>query len=217
MSLPPSATKTVSDAHDVASQTESAFVQYDRVQAAEEDALLIQALQSNDREALGTFVQRQQGFVFGYLRSRMVDPTDADDLCQEVFLRCLAGKVRFRGDVPVRPWLLGVARNVLREHIRRNKRRKEVEWTELCLELDSLTEDDSSDYRVVHGWLHACIDTLGSSAHEALKMHYFARLKMAQIAEKMRRSEGAVKLLVFRARQALKECVTRKSRTAADE
>ena len=217
MSLPPSATKTVSSAQDVASQTESNFVQYDRVKAAEEDALLIQALQSNDREALGTFVQRQQGFVFGYLRSRMVDPTDADDLCQEVFLRCLAGKVRFRGDVPVRPWLLGVARNVLREHIRRNKRRKEVEWTELCLELDSLTEDDSSDYRIVHAWLHSCIDTLGSSAHDALKMHYFARLKMAQIAEKMRRSEGAVKLLVFRARQALKDCVTRKSRTAADE
>ncbi|MFN3149915.1 RNA polymerase sigma factor [Bremerella sp.] len=217
MPLPPSATKTVSDAQDVASKTESAFVQYDRVQTAEEDALLIQALQSNDREALGTFVQRQQGFVFGYLRSRMVDPTDADDLCQEVFLRCLAGKVRFRGDVPVRPWLLGVARNVLREHIRRNKRRKEVEWTELCLELDTLTEDESSDYRVVHGWLHSCIETLGSSAHEALKMHYFSRLKMAQIAEKMRRSEGAVKLLVFRARQALKECVTRKSRTSPDE
>lgn len=217
MASPPSATKTASEAHEVAAHAQSAFVEYDRAKVAEEDALLIQAIQNNDREALGAFVQRQQGFVFGYLRSRMVDPTDADDLCQEVFLRCLAGKVRFRGDVPVRPWLLGVARNVLREHIRRNKRRKEVEWTELCLELDALTEDDPSDYRTVHAWLHSCIDNLGHSAHEALKMHYFARLKMAQIADKMRRSEGAVKLLVFRARQALKECVTRKSRIASDE
>lgn len=216
MALPPSAAKAASKL-DQAHPAGSAFVEYDRQPAAEEDALLIEAMQRNDREAFGTFIQRQQGFVFGYLRSRLADPTDADDLCQEVFLRCLDGKVRFRGDVPVRPWLLGVARNVLREHIRRSRRRKEVEWTELCLELDSLTQDDPSDYRTVHAWLNTCIDSLGQSAHDALKMHYFARLKMAQIAEKMRRSEGAVKLLVFRARQALKECVTRKSRIASHE
>lgn len=217
MAFSPSATKTATDAQDLAAKPDSGFMHYQRQAAAEEDALLIQALQSNDREAFGAFVQRQQGFVFGYLRSRMVDPTDADDLCQEVFLRCLAGKVRFRGDVPVRPWLLGVARNVLREHIRRNRRRKEVEWTEMCLELDALSEDDTSDYRQMHDWLNACINSLGQSAHDALKMHYYARMKMAQIAEKLRRSEGAVKLLVFRARQALKECVTRKSRISPDE
>ena len=217
MAFSPSATKTATDANELATNPDSGFVHYQRQVAAEEDALLIQALQSNDREALGAFVQRQQGFIFGYLRSRMVDPTDADDLCQEVFLRCLAGKVRFRGDVPVRPWLLGVARNVLREHIRRNQRRKEVAWTEMCLELDALTEDETSDYRQMHDWLNACISSLGQSAHDALKMHYYARMKMAQIAEKLRRSEGAVKLLVFRARQALKECVTRKSRISPDE
>lgn len=216
MALTPSAAKAATNV-DQAPSAKSAYVEYDRQKAAEEDALLIEALQRNDREALGAFVQRQQGFVFGYLRSRLADATDADDLCQEVFLRCLDGKVRFRGDVPVRAWLLGVARNVLREHIRRSRRRKEVEWTELCLELDSLTQEDYGDYRAVHIWLNSCIDSLGKSAHDALKMHYYARLKMAQIAEKMRRSEGAVKLLVFRARQALKECVTRKSRIASDE
>lgn len=184
---------------------------------AEEDQLLIEALQRNDREAFGAFVQRHQGFVYGYLRTRLADVSDADDLCQEVFLRCLCGKVKFRGDVPIRPWILGVTRNVLREHVRRNHRRKEVEWTELCLELDSLSRDDSEDYLAVHQWLLACMDSLGKSAHDALKMHYYARMKMAEIAVKMRRSEGAVKLLVFRARQALKDCVTRKSRMSSHE
>lgn len=217
MALIPSAAKTASRTGEAASGTNAALVHYDRQQVADEDALLIRAMQQNDRDAFGAFVQRQQGFVLGYLSSRLVDPTDADDLCQEVFLRCLAGRVKFRGDVPVRPWLMGVARNVLREHIRRNQRRKEVEWTELCLELDSLSPDDHADYRTVHAHLHSCIESLGRSAHDALKLHYFARLKMAQIAEKMHRSEGAVKLLVFRARQALKKCVTRKSRMTSDE
>jgi len=185
--------------------------------STENNAHWNEALQSNDREAMGAFVKQQQSFVYSYLRARMTDATDADDLCQEVFLRCINGKVRIPAGVPVRPWLLGVARNVLREHIRRCKRRKEVEWTELCLELDSMTNDDYSDYQDIQDWLSDCMQSLGQSAHEALKMHYYARLKMAQIAEKMRRSEGAVKLLVFRARQALKQCMTQKSRAASHE
>ena len=35
--------------------------------------------------------------------------------------------------------------------------------------------------------------------------------ELAQIAEQLHRSEGAVKLLMFRARQALKECLSRKA------
>lgn len=183
----------------------------------DEDAMLVQAIQRGDREALGTFVSRQQGFVYGYLRSRLADPTDAEDLSQEVFLRCILGKVKFRGDVPVRPWLLGVSRNVLREHLRATKRRKEVEWTELCLELDQMTGDDHSDYSSTQVLLRDCMATLGKSAHDVLKMHYYAQLKMAQIGEKMKRSEGAVKLLVFRARQALKNCVSQKLRQGTDD
>jgi len=185
--------------------------------STDQDAVFIQALQSNDREAMEFFVQQQQSFVYSFLRARMADATDVDDLCQEVFLRCINGKVKVPKDIPVRPWLLGVARNVLREHIRKCKRRKEVEWTELCLELDSMTDDDYSDYQAIQDWLSQCMQSLGQSAHEALKLHYYARLKMAQIADKMKRSEGAVKLLVFRARQALKQCMTQKSRTASHE
>lgn len=46
----------------------------------------------------------------------------------------------------LRARLVGVAPNVLREHIRKMIRRNEVAWTELCLALDGRNQDETSMY-----------------------------------------------------------------------
>jgi RNA polymerase sigma-70 factor (ECF subfamily) len=51
---------------------------------------------------------------------------------------------------------------------------------------------------------------LGQNARDALEMHYRGRMRLAAIGERLRRSEGAIKLLMFRARQALKNCINSK-------
>ena len=117
------------------------------------------------------------------------------------------GREKFERAPAVRPWLFGIARNLLREHVRRVYRRREVAWTEMCLELDRLADspDAHDDDALIH--LPACLETLGKSAREALDLRYQARLRLAEIGEKLHRSEGAIKLLVHRARQALKNCL----------
>jgi DNA-directed RNA polymerase specialized sigma24 family protein len=41
-------------------------------------------------------------------------------------------------------------------------------------------------------------------------------MRLAAIGERLRRSEGAIKLLMFRARQALKNCINRKTECAVE-
>jgi RNA polymerase sigma-70 factor (ECF subfamily) len=106
--------------------------------------------------------------------------------------------------------LIGIARNLLREHVRRVKRRKEVGWTELCLQLEDLIDEQDDRYDAVMARLPECLQSLGQSARQALDLRYQARLRLAEIGEQLRRSEGAVKLLMFRARQALKNCLDSK-------
>jgi len=86
-------------------------------------------------------------------------------------------------------------------------RRREVAWTELCLELDALVVEHggANDEALAH--LPLCLNSLGQSAREAIDLRYRAQLRMAAIAERLKRSEGAVKLLVHRARAALKHCL----------
>ncbi len=167
------------------------------------------------RLALETIVQEHQGAIFGYLVSRLSQPADAEDLTQEVFLRWYLNRQRFDPSQKVRPWLIGIARNVLLEHLKRLRNRKEVAWTELCLQLEQLIAfpDDDERYVEVLPHLPGCLEELGPSARQALTLRYQANLSLAQIADQLRRSEGAVKLLTFRARQALKQCLESKTRS----
>src|ERR1700730_6868006 len=182
-----------------------------------DDDWLIQSAQQGDRAAFEAIIKRHQGAVYGYLRSRLLEPADAEDLCQEVFLRCYTAQARFDSPVMVRPWLIGIARNLLRERVRRLKRRREVAWTELCLELELLIppNDDQHDSAVQH--LPECLDSLGPTAREALDLHYRSCLRLKAIGDKLHDIEGAVKLLMFRSRQALLLCLDGKLRSGTHE
>jgi RNA polymerase sigma-70 factor (ECF subfamily) len=57
--------------------------------------------------------------VFNYFRRMGAGRDSARDLSQETFLRAIQGARRFRGEAPVEVWLLGIARNVYREWLRR--------------------------------------------------------------------------------------------------
>ncbi|MGC4004107.1 MAG: sigma-70 family RNA polymerase sigma factor [Pirellulales bacterium] len=129
-----------------------------------QDHQLVEAAQRGDRAAFAQLIQRHQQAVYGFLRARVLEPSDAEDMSQEVFLRSYTAKARFESGEMVRPWLYGIARNLLREHIRRSKRRKEVAWTELCLDIDGTGEHEESpqDGYVVH--LPDCMEGLGPSS-----------------------------------------------------
>lgn len=202
------------DAGQAMPHAAAAFAGGSRTDAAELSADGHQALvlnsQCGDKKAFATLVEIYQQTVYGFLRARLLEPADAEDLCQEVFLRLYLGREKLSRARAVGSWLVGIARNVLREHVKKRHRRREVAWTELCLDLDDLV---SPSQHVEHDALHhlpGCLESLGPSARQAIDLRYSASLKWAQVGERLNRSEGAVKLLVHRARQALKYCLDRK-------
>jgi len=177
-------------------------------QVTTQEATLLEAVRRGDRGAFAALVQAHQSAVYGFLRARLLENADAEDLCQEVFLRCFVGRERVNGEFHIRSWLIGIARNVLYEHVRRSARRREVAWTELCLDIDRLAEiGEDRHYDEAMSHLPGCLDNLGDSAREALNLKYHQKLRHADIGRKMDRSEGAIKLLLFRARQALRRCL----------
>lgn len=187
-----------------------------------DEAALLAAAQRGDHTAFATLIERHARLVHGYLRARLTRSADIEDLGQEVFLRVYTAKAAPRSDTPLRmrPWLLGIARNVLREHVRASRRRRETAWTALCLDIEDLSggdgENDGGDYDDVLGKLPACLGGLGPSARQALDLYYHDDLRMQEIATRFKRSEGAVKLLVHRARQAVRRCLESGQAVAAE-
>jgi RNA polymerase sigma-70 factor (ECF subfamily) len=72
---------------------------------------LARAAGRGDNDALATLIQRTQSDVWR-LCAHLVDPAAADDLVQETYLRAIGALKGFRGDAPLRTWLLTIARRV---------------------------------------------------------------------------------------------------------
>lgn len=176
-----------------------------------DDGVLLAAAQRGDHAAFTAIIDRHARLVHGYLRARLARPADADDLGQEVFLRVYTARAvpREGTGVAMRPWLIGIARNVLREHARTTRRRRETAWTEICLDIEDIAGAGRDDGRFddVMGKLPRCLEALGPSARQAIDLYYHEDLRMQEIATRFKRSEGAVKLLVHRARQAVRRCL----------
>ncbi len=207
----PSSARALEAGHSVSHSAPYAAGGFDAAElTADGHQALVLNSQRGDTKAFAALVELYQQTVYGFLRARLIEPADAEDLTQEVFLRLYLGREKLSRARAVGSWLIGIARNVLREHVKKQHRRREVAWTELCLELDDLVREH---HHVEHDALHhlpGCLESLGQSARQAIDLRYSASLKWAQVGERLRRSEGAVKLLVHRARQALKHCLDRK-------
>jgi len=95
----------------------------DRITAMDELSRLALAAADGDHVALRRFVRATQPQVW-QLCAYLGSPQDADDLSQETYFRAIRGLAGYRGDAPVVHWLLGIARRVCADEVRRRQRRR---------------------------------------------------------------------------------------------
>jgi RNA polymerase sigma factor (sigma-70 family) len=83
------------------------------------DEALLAGLATGDARSAATFVRRYQARVFGLARSMLGDPSAAEEVAQETFLRVWrhAGNYDHRRG-RVETWLLSIARNLAIDQLR---------------------------------------------------------------------------------------------------
>lgn len=84
------------------------------------------AARDGDPVAVAAFVRATQTEVWR-LCAALSDVNSADDLAQETYLRALKALPGFEGRSSVRTWLLGIARRVCADHVRRLVRRRRLD------------------------------------------------------------------------------------------
>jgi RNA polymerase sigma-70 factor (ECF subfamily) len=78
-----------------------------------------------DRIALNGFVRATQAEVWR-LCAHLGDPSSADDLTQDTYIRAFRALPAFRGDSSARTWLLAIARRTVADAIRTASRRRRL-------------------------------------------------------------------------------------------
>jgi RNA polymerase sigma-70 factor (ECF subfamily) len=86
--------------------------------------LLDAAVEGDDR-AMGDLVRRTQVDVWKVCAA-LGSRGEEEDLVQETYLRAVRSAPSYRGDAPVRAWLLAIARHVCADHVRRRERQRRL-------------------------------------------------------------------------------------------
>ncbi len=157
-------------------------------------------------------------FVSGHVGERLA----SEDLVSEVFLRALKGLPRFMvGELPAKvafaAWLFGIARNVVNDYHRHRPRGmvqldqagEIVDRSSAGPEEDMLAKEEAIALR-------AAVARLPDEQQDVIALRYFVGLSVAETADVLGKTEGAVRVQAFRAIARLREMLTRKESDSND-
>ncbi len=170
--------------------------------ARRHDEGAVQQLLVRNLPGLEAFVRLRMGPV---LRGLMTAPDLVQSVCREV-LEDLGG-FEFRGEAPFRHWLYVRAENKLREkhrfhHAGKRDRQKELAMPDATTALPAYqtlcTPSKDLEVREAMRRVEAAFDQLPDDYREAITLHKLCGLSHAEIAERMGKTEGAVRNLVYR-------------------
>jgi RNA polymerase sigma-70 factor (ECF subfamily) len=102
-----------------------------------------QAAGEGDPVAAGHLVRATQADV-RRLCAHLVSQDEADDLAQETYERALRALPGYRGDAPVRLWLLSIARRTCADALRRRQRRSRLTRRLLALPVETQPAETGS-------------------------------------------------------------------------
>jgi RNA polymerase sigma-70 factor (ECF subfamily) len=161
---------------------------------------LVELARGGDCEAFGQLYDHYHGSVyrFVYYRSRSV--TLAEDLTSETFLRALRGMAGFRWQgKDFGAWLMTIARNLCTDHFKAGRTRLE-QTTEDMGAHDDATEGPENEVlaSLTNEVLLDGLRRLSDEQRDCLIMRFLQGLSIAETAEVLGRSEGAVKQLQLR-------------------
>ncbi len=143
--------------------------------------------------------------VYGYLYYMTKDVEDAEDLCQETFLKIYRNIKRFRGDCNERSWCITIARNTFLTWI---KKKKPIISDGYDIDqLPSKTERNPEDLILKKEDQKLIKDVmllLKEEYRTILLLRDYEEMSYKEIGTVTGLSESAVKIRIYRAREKYK-------------
>jgi len=170
------------------------------LQPEPDDGTLAQAAQT-DRDAFDALYRRYVTRIYRYCYAHAGNQADAEDLAAQTFLAALEGLPRYRGRGPFAAWLFGIARRKCADHHRSQyaNRNEPLNAAQSLPDPSAPDPEQSAHRNGVLDCVRRALPHLSPDRREALTLRFWGGLKGREVAAVMRRSEGAVKMLVSRA------------------
>lgn len=171
---------------------------------AEADLDLIARWKGGDQRAATLIVERHAGAVARFAAS-VGARGDVQDLVQDTFVRAFGALDSFRGESSFRTWLFTIARRLLLDLRRAERRRGEQVEVK---ENDATTDYDALDSFVAEETkqrMQAAVARLSKTQREVFLLRVSEGLSYKEIADVADTTEGAARVHYHNAMRAIKE------------
>jgi len=168
----------------------------------------VEAAKKGDTQAFSHLLKRLEQRVFRFILRHSLTHEDAQDLTQETFVEVCRNLEHFRGNSMFSTWVLGIARNLVLNHVNRSSSfrfsiAEDVDLTEVVDDGNNPHDACQRQARLV-ALTHGIQSYLSRDLREALVLVCLEGLSYREAAKLLELPEATVKTRVFRARKALR-------------
>lgn len=178
------------------------------------DEVLVKLVgQKEDVDAFEQLYLRHHKRVYGLCLCMLKDPTDAEDLSQEVFIQAHRKLKSFRGDSAFTTWLHRVTINQVLMHFRKRfvkqeKLEEELTYAEkIQMQVHHSTRNLVEDHLLLHG----AIKQLPDGYRNTFILHDIFGFEHTEVAGLMKVCEGTSKSQLHKARLRLRKLIKSKA------
>jgi RNA polymerase sigma-70 factor (ECF subfamily) len=157
-----------------------------------------------DVDAFAELYRRHLTRVYRYHMAHAGNVKDAEDLTSQTFMAVLEGIRSFRGSGSFAAWVMGIASKKRLMFFRSRKPNVPLEAALHYPSLD-LPTDKAAHQRLELESLSHALGQISSERAEAITLTFFGGLSNAEAGRVLNKSEAAVKMLISRGLQDLRE------------
>lgn len=165
--------------------------------------------QQGEYGAFEKLYERYASRIFGYLKTRVHAPGEAEDLLQTVFMKMHSSRLKYNPGFPFLPWLFTVSRHTLIDHFRKQQPLSmAMEEIEKVADQISNRENRSQEKP---NW-DEILKLIPEQQRELIKLRFEKDLSFEEIAEQSGITEVSARKRLSRTIQGIKRMVAKERR-----
>lgn len=181
---------------------------------AELDKELVLRVQQGDKSAYDLLVIKYQHRIIQLVNRYVKDPSEAQDVAQEAFIKAYRALGNFRGDSAFYTWLYRIAINTAKNYLVSRSRRYsdyqiDIQDAEQVENAPQLKAMETPEHLLLNDEIvtviKAAIEKLPEEMKIAIMLREFEGMSYEEIAQTMECPVGTVRSRIFRAREAIDE------------
>lgn len=180
----------------------------------QQDTELMLRVRRGDALAMRLLISRYQDAVYGMAKRMLPDGDEAEDLAQRTFIRVWKAAESYEPEAKFTTWLFTIVKNLVFNEVRRRKRKPTASLDEQEEEgwsppdEQTMSPDEVLRHKELECAVEKALSALPEKARMAVQLRRSQNMNYEEIGVVLDMSVPAVKSLLFRARQSLRESLS---------